>query len=217
MNSCTWWTSTAAKPVVDLATQAIDALVQLKNLVTEITTASTPTTAAEQEPPAGDLDDLIARRDKQIHLLRSALVLGKKATSGRGTKLERKYNTLFTRMITRWADYQRFVHDPVVSFDNNTAEQTIRMPKLRVKVAPVRASQGTPATVQSWRSSTSASRRPTRKNWSAFFQATRGHFTARMLSTRPKSGSGLERAAMTTGTTGRSGSWLPVSETALSG
>jgi len=83
----------------------------------------------------GDLDDLTARRDKQTHLLRSALVLSKTAAAGRGTKLEAKYHALFTRMITRWPDYQRFTHDPAVPFDNNPAEQTIRMPKLRIKVS----------------------------------------------------------------------------------
>jgi transposase len=62
-------------------------------------------------------------------------VLGRTATSGRATKLERKYNALFTRVIKRWDDYLRYTHDPQVSFDNNPAEQTIRMPKLRVKVS----------------------------------------------------------------------------------
>jgi hypothetical protein len=62
-------------------------------------------------------------------------VLGKTATAGRATKLEREYNNLFTRMTTRWEDYQRFVVDPAVPWDNNPAEQTIRMPKLRTKVS----------------------------------------------------------------------------------
>jgi hypothetical protein len=61
--------------------------------------------------------------------------MGKTATSGRATKLERKYNALFTRVIDRWEDYLRFTRDPLVPFDNNRAEQTIRMPKLRVKVS----------------------------------------------------------------------------------
>jgi len=69
------------------------------------------------------------------HLLRSALVVGKSRTASRATKLERKYNNLFTRMIDRWDDYLRFAHDRRVPFDNNPAEQTIRMPKLRVKVS----------------------------------------------------------------------------------
>jgi transposase len=62
-------------------------------------------------------------------------VVGKTSTAKRATKLERKYNNLFTRMIDRWEDYLRFAHDPSVPFDNNPAEQTIRMPKLRVKVS----------------------------------------------------------------------------------
>jgi transposase len=119
---------TAPKPVAELATQAIDALVEIKGLVAETNTA---------EPTAQHLDlhDPDVRRGEQTHLLRSALVLGKNATAVRGSKLERKYNSLFTRMIDRWEDYQRFTHDPAVSFDNNPAEQTIRMPKLRIKVS----------------------------------------------------------------------------------
>lgn len=89
------------------------------------------TLPAEQVNP----QELTQRKDEQVHVLRSALVLGKNATAQRATKLKAKYNTLFTRMITRWEDYQRFIHDPAVSFDNNPAEWTIRMPKLRVKVS----------------------------------------------------------------------------------
>jgi transposase len=71
----------------------------------------------------------------QKHLLRSALVIAKTRTAKRATKPERKHNNLFTRMLNRWDDYLRFAHDPRVPFDNNPAEQTIRMPKLRVKVS----------------------------------------------------------------------------------
>jgi transposase len=121
---------TAPTPVADLATQAIDALVQIKDLTTQIHAAAETGAAMPV-----DLDGLTARRGQQTHLLRSALVLGKSATAGRATKLEAKYHALFTRMITRWQDYQRFADDRLVPFDNNPAEQTIRMPKLRIKVS----------------------------------------------------------------------------------
>jgi transposase len=112
---------TASKDVADLAEQATDAILAIKKLVDA---------AADT---GGDVDpDALAH---QKRLLKSALVLGKTATSGRATKLERKYNALFTRVIKRWDDYLRYTHDPHVRFDNNTAEQTIRMPKLRVKVS----------------------------------------------------------------------------------
>jgi len=112
---------TAPTKVADLAEQAADALLDIKDLVE---------TAATRE--AGiDVQSLAEHR----HVLRSALVLGKTATQKRATELERKYNNLFTRMIERWEDYLRFTHDPTVPFSNNPAEQTIRMPKLRVKVS----------------------------------------------------------------------------------
>ena len=148
---------TAPKRVADLATQAIDALTDIKELVDtapavqatdpvaapstaaadQTTTApATPATVeatAEpgQPPTAIDVEALAGKK----HLLRSALVVGKTTTAKRATKLERKYNNLFTRMLDRWEDYLRFAHDPRVPFDNNAAEQTIRMPKLRVKVS----------------------------------------------------------------------------------
>jgi transposase len=112
---------TAPIKVADLAEQATDALLKIKELV-----ETAATSGANVDPKA------LARHK---HLLRSALVLGKTATSGRATKLERKYNALFTRMINRWEDYLRFTSDSLVPFDNNRAEQTIRMPKLRVKVS----------------------------------------------------------------------------------
>jgi len=112
---------TAAEQVADLAEQATDATLAIKELVD---TAADTATAIDPEALT-----------HQKRLLKSALVLGKTATSSRATKLERKYNALFTRMIKRWDDYLRYTHDPKISFDNNPAEQTIRMPKLRVKVS----------------------------------------------------------------------------------
>jgi transposase len=132
---------TAPKPVAALAAQAIDALVGIKNLIAQtiaaatVTAADTMTAAATVTAEQPDLAALTDRTHEQKRLLRSALVLGKNATAERATKLQAKDNTLFTRMITRWEDYQRFTHDPAVNFDNNPAEQTIRMPKLRIKVS----------------------------------------------------------------------------------
>jgi transposase len=63
------------------------------------------------------------------------VVLGRTATATRASKLERKHHALFDRLLTRWDDYQRCVNDLTVPWDNNAAEQTIRMPKLRTKVS----------------------------------------------------------------------------------
>jgi transposase len=112
---------TAPEHVADLAAQATDAILAIKTLVD----------TAAQTGHGVDHDALAHHKT----LLRSALVVGRTATSGRATKLERKYHALFTRMITRWDDYLRYTHDPQVPFDNNPAERTIRMPKLRVKVS----------------------------------------------------------------------------------
>jgi transposase len=112
---------TAPEPVADLAGQGIDAMVKLKEL-------ADTARLHRREPDAKAVG-------KHQHLLRSALVLGQAATATRATKLERKYNALFTRLNTRWEDYQRFVTDPAIPWDNNAAEQTVRMPKLRTKVS----------------------------------------------------------------------------------
>ncbi len=112
---------TAPPAVADLAAQGAEAMVAVKDLV--------------EDARAGDTQLDPDRMAHQRHLLRSAVVLGKSATAGRATKLERNYNSLFTRLIDRWEDYQRYTTDPAVSFDNNPAEQTIRMPKLRIKVS----------------------------------------------------------------------------------
>jgi transposase len=112
---------TARAPVAELAEQAIDAMLKIKELV-------------DQARDHGREPDTDAVHDRQ-RLLRSAVVLGKTATAARATKLERKHHALFTRLITRWQDYQRFTTDPTIPWDNNPAEQTIRMPKLRIKVS----------------------------------------------------------------------------------
>ncbi|MFY1653374.1 IS66 family transposase [Solwaraspora sp. WMMB762] len=112
---------TATGQVADLAGQAIDALRHLNRL--------TVTARADGcEPDPADLAE-------QTHLLRSAVVLGAAATAARTDKLHRKYHALFVRLRDRRADYLRFLTDPAVPFDNNPAERTIRMPKLRIKVS----------------------------------------------------------------------------------
>lgn len=114
-------TDTAPAPVAALAGQAIDAMVAIKNLLE----------AAHTNGTAPDGAAIAA----QQRLLRSAAVLDRSATAARASKLERKHHALLQRLITRWDDYQRCVNNPAVPWDNNAAEQTIRMPKLRTKVS----------------------------------------------------------------------------------
>jgi transposase len=110
-------TDTATSQVADLAQQAIEALRHLNRLTTAADTADA------------------AALGRQLHILRSAVVLGADATAGRASKLQRKHHALFVRLRDRRDDYLRFVTDPHVPFDNNAAEQTIRMPKLRTKIS----------------------------------------------------------------------------------
>jgi transposase len=114
-------TDTATGQGADLAAQAIRALQQLHRLVSVAR-------AGGGEPDPAEVAE-------QAHLLRSAVVLGAETTAARAGKLQRKYHALFVRLRDRRDDYLRFVADPQVPFDNNAAEQTIRMPKLRIKVS----------------------------------------------------------------------------------
>ncbi len=107
--------------IAELAPQAIHALQRLHQLV-----AGAHAEGSESDP--GEVAE-------QAHLLRSAVVLGAEATAARAGKLQRKHHALFVRLRNRHDDYLRFVTDPAVPFDNNPAEQTIRMPKLRIKVS----------------------------------------------------------------------------------
>jgi hypothetical protein len=112
---------TATGDTAALAVQATQALRTLNKLVDQ----------ARNQGAAPDPAVL----DEQAHLLRSAVVLGASATAARASKLERKHHALFTRLLHRRDDYLRFLTNPAVPFDNNPAEQTIRMPKLRIKVS----------------------------------------------------------------------------------
>jgi transposase len=114
-------TDTDTGHVAALAGQAINALTGLWHLV-----ATARADGGEPDPVA---------IGEQQHLLRSAVVLAAEATAARAGKLQRKHHALFVRLRDRRDDYQRFVTDPRVPFDNNPAEQTIRMPKLRIKVS----------------------------------------------------------------------------------
>jgi transposase len=56
-------------------------------------------------------------------------------TAARASKTEAKHHALFKRLHRRWEDYLRWVHDLRLPFDNNPAEQTIRMGRRRIKVS----------------------------------------------------------------------------------
>jgi transposase len=104
------------------AYRAIDAVLALKK-------------AAEAARVAGA--DRIEEQTKRRELagLRQAITDGIRATAARASKTEAKHNALFKRLHNRWEDYLRWVHDLGLPFDNNPAEQTIRMAKLRIKVS----------------------------------------------------------------------------------
>ncbi len=66
----------------------------------------------------GEVSLLGSELSTQQHLLRSAIILGRTATAGRACKLERKHNSIFGRLNTRWDDYQLFAIDPRAPWDN---------------------------------------------------------------------------------------------------
>lgn len=106
------------------AEQATGALMDMKTLVEQ----------------AVDLDGTLDTLDQHklgdlIHLWRSAARLGTEATAARATSLEKDHNALARRLIDRQEDHLRFTTDPRIPFDNNAAERTIRMVKVRQKVS----------------------------------------------------------------------------------
>ena len=104
------------------AQQAIDALLALKE-------------AAEAALEAGNAAVAPDARKEHEDWFREAAATGIALNAARKGKLQAKRNALATRMQAREDDYLRFARDLRVPFDNNEAERTIRMSKLRIKVS----------------------------------------------------------------------------------
>jgi transposase len=73
--------------------------------------------------------------EKHGRWFRDAADAGVVLNAARRSKLQKKRHALAKRMRDRAGDYLRFAHDLRVPFDNNEAEQVIRMSKLRIKVS----------------------------------------------------------------------------------
>ena len=115
-------TETGTEDDVIWAQQAIDALLELKEAA-----------GAAREAGRCAIDPEIL--DKQCRWFREAADAGIVLNAARRSKLQKKRNALATRMRDRADDYLRSARDLQVPFDNNRAEQDIRMSKLRIKVS----------------------------------------------------------------------------------
>ena len=115
-------TETGTEDDVIWAQQAIDALLELKEAA-----------AAARDAGGGAIDAEVL--EKQCRWFREAADAGIVLNAARRSKPQRKRHALATRMRDRADDYLRFAHDLRVPFDNNEAEQVIRMGKLRIKVS----------------------------------------------------------------------------------
>jgi transposase len=115
-------TETGTADDVIWARQAIDALLELKK-------------AADAARAAGDGAIDAETLDKHGRWFRDAAAAGVTLNAARRSPLQKKRNALATRMAGRADDYLRFATDLRVPFDNNEAEQVIRMSKLRIKVS----------------------------------------------------------------------------------
>jgi transposase len=106
------------------ATQAADALREMKKLVDHAVSQDTTLATVDQAALA-----------EQIHRYRCAALIGQDTTRTRSTTLMAKHHALARRMIDRQDDYLRFTLNPQAPFDNNATEREIRMAKLRQKVS----------------------------------------------------------------------------------
>ena len=104
------------------AAQAADALTAMQKLVSE---------AISQGRDMADP----AAMGAQIHVYRSAALIGASQTAARSTALMKKHHGLARRLTDRQDDYLRFTRDFRVSPDNNGTERDIRMAKLKQKVS----------------------------------------------------------------------------------
>jgi transposase len=123
-------TETGAPGDVVWARQAIGALLALNKAA-----------GAAREAGKDAIDpDLLAGHEKDF---RDAAAAGIVLPAARRSTLQKNRHALATRMRGRAGDYLRFAQDLRVPFDNNEAEQVIRMSKLRIKVSGcMRSMQG---------------------------------------------------------------------------
>jgi transposase len=75
-------------------------------------------------------------------LLRHALLAATHPAGAPG----RKYRALARRIHKRETDYLQFAHNPAIPFTNNSAEQEIRMTKIRQKVSGTMRTEKAPNT-----------------------------------------------------------------------
>jgi len=115
-------TETGTPSDVTWAEQATDALLALKE-------------AADAARAAGQAAVDPEILEKHGRWFRDAADAGIALSAARRSKLQKKHHALATRMASRADDYLRHAYDLRVPFDNNEAERTIRMSKLRIKVS----------------------------------------------------------------------------------
>jgi transposase len=115
-------TETGTADDVIWAQQAIDALLDLKK-------------ATDAARAAGDQAIDAEILDKHGRWFQDAAAVGITLNAARHSPLHKKRHALATRIADRADDYLRFAADLRVPFDNNEAEQVIRMSKLRIKVS----------------------------------------------------------------------------------
>ena len=115
-------TETGTDLDVTWARQAADALLALKD-------AADAARAAGRD---GISQDIL---EKHGTWFCDAAAAGTALNAARRSPLQKKRHALATRMAARADDYLRFARDLRVPFDNNPAEQVIRMSKLRIKVS----------------------------------------------------------------------------------